>query len=135
MKENKQWDDWRRSTLATARSHCCEEVFNSKYKPKTTEERDLFIEKQKFIYSVFDECLLTDMGKALVRSYESTFNAQKIYEELEKDATTSTQATIETSELLTYLTSTKLGKTPWRGTYHAFILHWCEQLRKYEGLC
>ena len=120
--------------MATARSHSCEEVFNLKYKPKTTEERDLFIEKQKFIYSVFDECLLTDMGKALVRWYESTFDAQKIYEELEKDATTSTQATIDTTELLTYLTSTKLGKTPWNGTYHAFILHWCEQLRKYEGL-
>ena len=30
LKENKQWDDWRRSTLATARSHGCEEVFNPK---------------------------------------------------------------------------------------------------------
>ena len=35
LKENKQWDDWHRSPLATARSHGCEEVFNPKYKPKT----------------------------------------------------------------------------------------------------
>ena len=78
LKENKQWDDLRRSTLATAQSHGCKEVFNPKYKPKTTESKDLFIEKQTFIYSVFDECLLTDMGKVLVRSYEPTFDAQRI---------------------------------------------------------
>ena len=46
FKESKQWYDWRRSTLATARSHCCEEIFNPTYTPKTPEEKDLFIEKQ-----------------------------------------------------------------------------------------
>ena len=32
------------------------------------------------------------------------------------------------------MTSTKLSKGQWRGTHHAFILHWCDQLRKYEDM-
>lgn len=74
------------------------------------------------------------MSKSLVRPYEYSFDAQKIYEKLQANATKSTQATIDTEELLVYLTSTKLNKTQWRGTHHAFVLHWCDQLRKYEGL-
>ena len=49
-------------------------------------------------------------------------------------ATNSTQSTIDIEELLSYLTSTKLVETQWRGTHHALILHWCDQLRRYEGL-
>ena len=134
LKEDKQWDSWRRTTLATARSHACEQVFDPDYKPTTTEDKDLFDEKQKFIYSVFDDCLKTDVGKSLVRTYEATYNAQAIYKELKAHATESTQATLDTDELLTYITSTKLSKGQWRGTHHEFILHWCDQLRKYEGM-
>ena len=134
LKENKQWDNWRRTTLATARSHTCEEVFDPKYTPTTTEDKDLFEEKQKFIYSVFNDCLQTDVGKSLVRTHEKTYDAQKIYKELKAHATASTQATLDTDELLTYVTSTKLSKGQWRGTHHAFILHWCDQLRKYEDM-
>ena len=134
LKEDKQWDNWRRTTTATARSHDCDDVFDPKYKPKTPEERELFNEKQKFIYSVFNDCLQTDTGKSLVRTYERTYDAQTIYKELKAHATASTQANIDTDELLSYLTSTKLNKSHWRGTHHAFILHWCDQLRKYEDM-
>ena len=45
LKENKQWDSWRRSTMATARSHGCEEILDPLYTPSTLEERYLFEEK------------------------------------------------------------------------------------------
>ena len=51
----------------TAQSHGCEEILDPSYKPSTSEENNLFIEKQKFFYSVFQECLQTDMGKHYVR--------------------------------------------------------------------
>jgi hypothetical protein len=66
LKEDKQWDNWKRSTLATAHSHGCEEVFNPSYKPSTADDIAIFDEKQKFIYSVFEEKLCTDMGKFFV---------------------------------------------------------------------
>ena len=48
LREEKQWDGWRRSTLATACSHGCQDVFDCTYQPTTAEERDVFNEKQKF---------------------------------------------------------------------------------------
>jgi hypothetical protein len=33
----------------------------------TPEATELFVEKQKFVYAIFDKILLTDKGKSLVR--------------------------------------------------------------------
>ena len=33
FKDDKQWDSWKRSTISTARSHGCEDVFNPSYQP------------------------------------------------------------------------------------------------------
>ena len=81
LREDKQWDAWKRSTLATARSHSCEEIFNPSYVPSNSDERDLFHEKQKFIYSVFEEKLQTDIGKSLVHNHdhEHDSDAQTIF--------------------------------------------------------
>ena len=67
FKEDKHWDNWKHSTLATARSHKCEEIFNPTYVPSSCSDKAIFDEKQKFIYSVFEEKLKTDVGKYLVR--------------------------------------------------------------------
>ena len=45
LREDKQWDSWRRSTLATARSHSCEAVFDPTFVPSSSEDRELFAEK------------------------------------------------------------------------------------------
>ena len=134
LREEKQWDGWRRSTLATARSHGCEDVFDRTYQPTTAEERDVFNEKQKFIYSVFEEKLQTDMGKSIVRDHEHDFDAQTIYAQLLDHANASTQASIDTADLLKYITTVQLHESRWRGTSHSFILHWCDKVREYEGL-
>ncbi len=79
LKQDKQWDQWRRSTIATARAHGCDEIFASQYTPSNAEESDLFVEKQKFIYSVFEESILTDIGKYYVRLHEKDYDAQEIF--------------------------------------------------------
>ena len=105
LKQDKQWDDWLRSTMATARSHACDEVLNPAYKPKGQEDIDLFTEKQKFMYSVFDKCLQTDMGKYFVRQHDGDSDAQAIFRKLSQYATASTQAALESSDLLAYIRS------------------------------
>ena len=62
-----------------------------------------------------------------------TRNAQKIYRELVRVATTSAQAKIAKSELVAFLTTKTLDNS-WRGTHDGFILHWESQMRKYEEL-
>jgi len=134
LREDKQWDKWQRSTIATARSHNCEQIFDKGYVPQSIEDKETFIEKQKFMYAVFEEKLQTDMGKYYVRLHEHDFNAQTVFHKLSEYARTSTQASIDTADLLSYITSVKLHKSNWRGTSHAFILHWCDKVRMYEEM-
>ena len=91
LKTDKEWDDWNFSTIATARVHGCENILDPKYKPMTQDDKDLFEEQQKFMYSVFVDKLQTDIGKYYVRHYEKTYDAQKVYRELERYATESIQ--------------------------------------------
>ena len=86
------------------------------------------------MYAVFEKTLLTDKGKALVRSYQHTFDAQSIYRELSSYAMHSTRAAIQASSLLSHITNVTLGDGTWKGTTHAFILHWQDQVRKYHDM-
>ena len=49
LQEDKQWDNWYRSTLATARSHGCEQIFDPTFLPSTPDDTTIFDEKQKFM--------------------------------------------------------------------------------------
>jgi len=77
--------------------------------------------------------LKTDKGKLLVSQYEATRNAQNIYCDLKKHALSSTAAQLSGDTLLQYITTTRYPGT-WRGTSYAFVLHWKEQVLKYEKL-
>ena len=108
--EDRQWDCWNCSTKAIAQTHHCEDVFNKAYLPSDSDQKDLFLEKQIFMYSMFEEKIQTNMGRYLVRKYECTYDAQSIYSELLKYAKKSTQANIEASNILSFITTVKLHK-------------------------
>ncbi|HEY9711418.1 MAG TPA: hypothetical protein V6D48_24640 [Oculatellaceae cyanobacterium] len=134
MKDDASWDNWNQGTKAQANAQDVADVLDPLYKPSTPEEIALFLEKQKFMYAVFEKTLQTDKGKALVRHYQTSFDAQKIYKELSEYAMKSTKAAMDASTLLSYITTTNLADGKWRGTTHAFILHWQDQVRKYHDL-
>jgi len=69
-----------------------------------------------------------------VRSYESTADAQKIFNDLCQDVLRSTQSSIDSSRLLSYITSVRIGDGHWNGPSHSFVLHWQEQVWLYESL-
>ncbi len=134
MKDDKQWDNYQRTAGAQARAQDVAEVLDSSYIPLTPEEKELFKEKQTYMFAVFEKTLLTDQGKAFVREFEKHSDAQSIYLRIREHALTSTKASIEASEILTYITSCKLGEgSPWRGPTHSFVLHWQNQVRLYEA--
>ena len=60
------------SLISQARAQDVNKVLDPLYTPTTTEERDLFIEKQKFLYAVLESKVLTDRGKAVIREQEQT---------------------------------------------------------------
>ena len=132
LKYDWQWDSWNRSTISTASTHACKDVFTPTYTPNTDEDKELFIENQQFIYSVFEEKLQTDMEKHCVRRYQLSYNAQQIYIEMVEHTSKSIHATLEASKLVANIINVKSHKMSWKGSYHSLILFWCDKLQRYE---
>jgi len=110
--------------VAHAQAQDVSDVIKRSFKPATG-EKGVFEANQKHMYAVFERVQQMDKGKALVRSYESTANVQKIFAEL---ALRSTCSSIDSSRLLSYMTSVRIGNGHWNGTSHSLILHWQEQV-------
>ena len=102
-------------------------VPNKDYNPTTPEDTDLFQEKKKFMYSVFERTLLTDQGKALVCQYESIYNSQIIYKHLSAYYEENTKVALDSSSLLAYITTARIDE--WKGSSESFILNWQEKIR------
>ena len=116
----------------TARAHDCEEILQPTFRPRgDADSLELFRLKNDFMYSVFNKCLLSDMGKTVVRKHLDNMNAQRVWEEFATHMTTSSKGKAEKHRLHTYVTTTVLDKS-WKGTTEQFILHFNEQLRQLD---
>jgi hypothetical protein len=133
LKVDKYFNSWNHGFVATACMHHTELVFNEKYVPKNDDEKIVFKEMQFFMYAVFEEHLKTSKGKSLVSQYEETHDVQSIYRDLKKHALSSTAAQLSGDTLLQYSTTTRYPGN-WRDTSYEFVLHWKEQVMKYERL-
>jgi hypothetical protein len=59
-----------------------EQVFDPKYVPATTEDIELFNEKQKFGYQVLKQTVQTQEGMTIVPEYSKTKDAQSMHAKL-----------------------------------------------------
>jgi hypothetical protein len=107
-------------------------VFNPKYKPRGSEEKELFTLQLYYISAIFCSNLKTDFGQKLVRDYESLQNAQAILKELSNDAEMSMVAQLNATNLLQYTHMARVEN--WKGITLSFILHYQEQIRLYDQL-
>ena len=127
LKDEKYYESFKRSVLVTARAHDCEEILQPIFTPRgDADSLELFRLKNDFMYSVFNKCLLSDMGKTIVRKHLD--NNQRVWEEFVTHMTTSSKGKAEKRRLHTYVTTTVLDKS-WKGTTEQFILHFNEQFR------
>ena len=77
LKDEKYYESFKRSVLVTARAHDCEEILQPTFRPRgDADSLELFRLKNDFMYSVFNKCLLSDMGKTIVRKQLYNMNAQ-----------------------------------------------------------
>ena len=134
LKDEKFNDNWHRSFTNQARAQDVMEVLDTNYVPTTQEQRDLFEEKQKFVYAILEAKVKTDRGRALVREHEHDFDAQAVYRKLKEHHLQSTKAQIDSSTILSYVTSARLGNGDWKGSTEGFITNWQNQVRLYERL-
>ena len=132
LKDEKYYESFKRSVLVTARAHDCEEILQPTFRPRgDADSLELFRLKNDFMYSVFNKCLLSDMGKTIVRKHLDNMNAQRVWEEFATHMTTSSKGKAEKRRLHTYVTTTVLDKS-WKGTTEQFILHFNEQFRQLD---
>ena len=134
LKDDSAYDAWNCNTISQARAQGLEDVLDEKFKPTTAQEQELFNEKQKFMYAVFESTLKTDTGKSTVRKYQKTYDAQSVCKEVVAFYVKSTKGALDGGDLLTYITTPHLSSGDWNGTTHAFILHWQDQVRKHAEL-
>jgi hypothetical protein len=121
LKHIDNWPTFKRETMAQAFAQDIVNVFNPKYKPRGSEEKDLFTLQLYYVYAIFCSNLKTDFGRKLVRDYESSQNAQAIWKEISNDAERSTVAQLNATDLLQYTHTAQVEN--WKGTTLSFILH------------
>ena len=114
----------------TARAHDCEEILQPTFRPRGDADSLEFIRlKNDLMYSVFNKCLLRDMGKTIVRKHLDNMNAQRVLEELATHMTTSSKGKAEKHRLHTYVTVLDKSR---KGTTEEFILHFNEEFRQLD---
>ena len=112
LKDEKYYESFKRSVLVTARAHDCEDILQPTFRPKgDADSLELFRLKDDFMYSVFNKCLLSDMGKTIVRNHLDNMNAQRVWEEFATHMTTSSKGKAEKRRLHTYVTTAVLDKS------------------------
>ena len=75
-------DKFQKNLFITAKSHDVSEILDPTFTPgPSQEEKELFEAKQSFMYNVFQETLLTNMGRDVVRMYLITTDAQAVWKE------------------------------------------------------
>ena len=115
-----------------ARAQDAEDVLNPNYSPVADPEIELLTEKKKFMHLVFTAALQTDRGEKHIREHEAAFNAQEVYKKLVNFYTTSTKASMNVANTLSYITTAKIET--WKGTSESFVLHLQDQTRLHETL-
>jgi len=73
-----------------------------------------------------------DVGKSFVQDHEGDGDAWEVYKAVVDYYLKSTKASLDSADLLSYITSICLGSDLWKGPTHSFILHWQDQVRMYE---
>ena len=133
LKDLVHFSAWQLTFVALVKKDDLANVIDPMYKPAGSEATDVFALQQQFLFAVFTRTLKDSTAKDILRTYQTTGDAQKIYAKLCSAATKSAKAKLAKDDLSEFLTTAKLDHT-WKGSHHGFILHWKSKLRAYEEL-
>ena len=82
LKDDSKWKQWKRHLKDMANSHGTACVLDPDYVPADLSEEVLFRAQNDFMYSVFEQCLLTSKSKFQVQLHEESMDAQMVYKGL-----------------------------------------------------
>jgi len=82
FKDDKSWYKWTEQIASIASLHQTHNVLNPDYSPTTGEEIELFGSHNRFMYTVFSECIQTPKGKICVRAHSKSMDGQATFKDL-----------------------------------------------------
>ena len=84
LRDECYFDKFQRDLFITAKSHDVSEILDPTFTPgHSQEEKELFEAKQTFMYKVFKETLLTDMGRYKVIVHLRTTDEQPVWKDIQ----------------------------------------------------
>ena len=93
LNDERYFDKFKRDLFITAKSNDVSDILDLTYTPgPSPEEQEIFEAITIFMYKVFNETLLTDMGRTKVRKYLKPTDAQALWNEYSEYMTTSSNA-------------------------------------------
>ena len=82
LRDECHFDKFQKNLFITAKSHDVSEILDPTFTPgPSQEDKELFEAKQSFMYNVFQETLLTNMGRYIVRMHIRTTDVQAAWKE------------------------------------------------------
>ena len=133
FKDDSRWKQWNRHLKATANSHGLTDILNSSFVPTTTDAIDLFNCQQKFMYSVFEQCLQTTKSKHIVQLHEHSWDAQKVYANLVDVYEEDLSASLVASDLRSQITILRLDDK-WKKGIETFLQFWLSKILELEQI-
>ena len=133
FKNDLHYDTLQRSFWATIKAQGLYDVADPDFDPDDGDQynKQLFEEKQSFVYSVLVTSLQTDKGREWVKEFE--VDVRTIISKLHHYHTESNVAQHEVVTLTTYITNLNLTDS-WVGTTRQFLCHFKEKLRLLDSL-
>ena len=109
LKDECFFDEFQRDLFITAKSYDVSEILDPTFTPgPSPEQKELFEAKQLFMFNVFNETLLTDMGRTKIKKYLKITDAQAVWKEYSEYMTTASKGTSEKRKSTHYVNNTVL---------------------------
>lgn len=131
FKEDVYWQKAKESIETTLEAQGLSHLIDINYVPTSKECDDM---QTKWLYKVFTDILKAPSAKSIVTLHLKKRNTRKLWRDLCHELDMSMTAEIRSQEISSYLSSTRLSQSGWRGTTEGFLLHWCEQARLYNEI-
>jgi small nuclear ribonucleoprotein (snRNP)-like protein len=130
LKQDKQWDAWQRAIFAQACAQDLIEVLTASYVPVIPAKQSL-LKKSKSICTPF-----SSVPYYPTKERHSFVNipSTMMPKPFSRISAPTPCNRPNSSSILTYIRFSCLGDGTWKGGTHAYLLHWQDQVRKYEDL-
>ena len=135
LKHDSHFYAWKRHVTANLIAQDCGDVLSYKYVPHPhTVEGEVDRLKNDYVFAILTGTLDTPKGRSLLMAYEDSRDARAVWTALVEYYTQSTFAVVLSQQIMTWLTTMRLGIGKWTKTTHEFVLAFEEKVDLYNNM-